>query len=165
MPRIVVFVVLAIGLVRTGSAVACSCELHTGPIENQVTSALRESAAVFLAEVVQVEDFMAGLEAYQATKLKVLKSWKGPHTVDAAVRTATHSTCCLCGIAVKEKQVLLVYVTGKQPYKLSDCSRTDLVSRAAADIEILNRLSPGASPVNRKTPNKALQRTLEDSRR
>jgi hypothetical protein len=53
---------------------------------------------------------------------------------------------------VKEKQLLLVYVMGKQPYKLSDCSRTDLASRAAADIEILDQLSPGASPVNGKTP-------------
>jgi hypothetical protein len=40
-----------------------------------------------------------------------------------------------------------------------------LASSAEADIEILNRLSPGASAVNGKTPNKALQRTLEDSRR
>lgn len=155
MPRIVVFAVLVLGLMHTGSALACSCELHTGPIENQVTSAVSESEAVFLAEVVAVEDFMAGFEEYQATKLKVLKSWKGPHAVDAVVRTATHSACCLCGITVKEKQVLLVYVVGKQPYKLSDCSRTELASHAAADIEILNRLSPGASPVNGKMPNKA----------
>jgi hypothetical protein len=38
MPRFVVFAVLAIGLMRAGSAAACSCELHTGPIENQVGS-------------------------------------------------------------------------------------------------------------------------------
>lgn len=142
MRKAVVPLLLVVGFVNSGTALACSCVRTSGPTSIQVANAVRQSTAVFAAQVVEVEDFMAGSEQYQAAKLKVLRSWKGPHAVGAVVATESPSQCCLCGIKVTLGQTLLVYISGKQPYRLSDCSRTQSLGAAADDIKILDSSKP-----------------------
>lgn len=135
-----VLLVLSVFL-PTEALLACDCAPTKGSLEASVRAGFDEASAVFSAEVVEVEDFRAGFEHFQATKLRVIESWKGPHSPESTVRTATITDSCLCGITVKREQKLLVYVYGSQPYKLSDCSRTQALDGAGKEMEVLRRVA------------------------
>jgi hypothetical protein len=162
MRRVSVLIVAAVSGLVAGSAMACSCELPTGPIENQVASAHWEADAVFSAEVVGASDIMIGFEGYQEAKLKVLKTWKGAYVAGSVVITMTRSECCLCGIKVKVGETLVVYLSGRKPYRLSECSRTRRMPSAAEDVRILDDLSKRKA--RHESPDAAQQRAAADVR-
>jgi hypothetical protein len=139
-PTFVALLVLSV-LLPTEALLACDCAPTKGPLEAGVRAGFDEASAVFSAEVVEVEDFQAGFEHFQATKLRVIESWKGAHSPGSTVRTVTITDCCLCGITVKRGQKFLVYVHGWQPYKLSDCSRTQALDDAGKEIEVLRKVA------------------------
>ncbi|WP_161810136.1 hypothetical protein [Steroidobacter agaridevorans] len=105
---------------------------------------------MFSAQVIEVEE-LAGFERIQIGRLKVLKSWKGPHAVGSGTMTATQIQDDVCGIEVAVNQTLLVYVSGDAPYRLSTCSRTQSLSSATEETRILDRLAADSA----KRPSKA----------
>jgi hypothetical protein len=60
----------------------------------------------------------------QVAQIRVLKSWKGNKSSGDLVVARTTTTCCLCGLAVKPQERLLVYAYGDEPISLSTCTRT-----------------------------------------
>lgn len=147
MGKLVTFQVLLVlsALLQTEASFACDCAPAKGSLEAQVRAGFDEASAVFSAEVIEVENFMAGFERFQGARLRVIESWKGPHSPQAMVQTATITECCLCGITVKKGQRLLVYVYGSPPYRLSDCSRTQALDGAAKELAVLRAVAEGSA--------------------
>jgi len=143
MKRLIALQVLLIlsALLPTEASFACGCASAKGSLKAQVLAGFDEASAVFSAEVIEVEDFMAGFERFQGARLRVIESWKGAHSPQTTVQTATITECCQCGIKVARGEKLLVYVYGTPPYRLSDCSRTQALGGAAKEIMVLRAVA------------------------
>lgn len=117
-----------------------------------MADAFAEATFVFLGEVESVAtstDSRTGANGrrisldVQVARIKVLKSWKGSKKTGDTVVTQTTTTCCLCGLAVKKKEQLVVYAYGEEPLELSICSRTSDAGRKSADIPVIERILLG----------------------
>jgi hypothetical protein len=64
-----VLVVLSV-LLPIKAVLACDCAPTKGSLEVGVRAGFDEASAVFSAEVVEVEDFQAGFEHFQATTVR-----------------------------------------------------------------------------------------------
>ncbi len=161
MSKLFLLVAIAFALLSTSSrSLACSCVAQPGSLSSQVAAALKQADAVFTAEVIEVEDFNMGNGDYQKTHLRVIEAWKGPNAPGSTVRTITKTECCLCGRRLKQKQLLLLYLSGEEPYTVSECSRTQSLEDAKDDVAVLTKLqSQRATPLLPRTPNKPLQPT------
>jgi hypothetical protein len=106
-------------------AVPCSC------IKHSAEQSLESSVATFDAEVVKIrqvrfkspdEDYEGHDPLGQIATLRVLKSLKGPHQEGDLIEFRTVIECCVCGTRVSRGEHWRVYVTGKLPYELHNCS-------------------------------------------
>jgi hypothetical protein len=142
--------ILCLGSART--AISCSCVEHEGLLEDRVAEAFAIATVVFFGEVESVETVVekntmasgrqVSTEA-QVAHIKVLRSWKGDKKAGDVVLARTTTTCCLCGLAVKQQERLLVYAYGEAPISLSICSRTTKTDLGSADIPVLERIKRG----------------------
>lgn len=130
-------------------ALACSCVERTGDPEHDVPPSFREATAVIVAEANEasysIEPTDDGPPAkVQSVAWEVEVSFKGPHLPGHIVRTVTDTTCCLCGLSVATGRVYLLYLGGKQPYSISECSLSRELKYRVPHIPVLYRLQSEA---------------------
>ena len=121
----------------TPAGLACSCVPPT-----TVTVAYAEASTVVAAEAVAVSDRTVKDEnghdlARQAVLWQVHESWKGPHKLGSKFTTRTLVDCCICGRAVTKSDLMILYLQGKEPYKLSICGRSDMLKLSLQDVPLL----------------------------
>jgi hypothetical protein len=152
---------------------SCSCAGNgSGSFEDQVEAALAEATFVFLGEVDSLETVtqshtMASgrmvSSDVQVARIKVLKIWKGSGKTGDILLAQTTTTCCLCGLAVKAKQQLLVYTRGVEPIELSVCSRTTSAGSHSPAIPVIERILRGEPArgisIEVPEPNKTMEPT------
>jgi hypothetical protein len=131
---------LAVGvlILAAEASLACSC---TPPPPPKV--ALAQSAAVFLAEVVSVED---GKGTSHNVMLKVERWWKGGDAKTIAVSTEKNGATCGYGFVKGGRY--LVYAHGRDkdaPLRVSLCSRTRTAKEAEVSKDV-EELGEGKAP-------------------
>ena len=166
-------IALALCLAAVEPAISCSCVVNgSGLFEDQVEDAFGRATFVFLGEV---ESVKTAAESHamangrrvsldvQVAHIKVLKIWKGSRKAGDIVVAQTTTTCCLCGLAVKAKQQLLVYAYGAEPIELSVCSRTTDTGSHSPDIPVIERILRGEPAreisIEVPEPNKTMEPT------
>jgi hypothetical protein len=118
-------VALALLLLDAAFALTCDCKPPPPP-----KKALEAAAAVFLAEVVSIDDAMAPA---RLVTLKAEKSWKGIDGEKIVVSTSKSGASC--GYPFQKGQRYLVYAyagTNGGPLHVSLCSRTRTAKEAEA---------------------------------
>lgn len=126
---------------------ACSCFAHSKDPETRVADALAYADVVFLG-VVEAVDRPSGAEensgrGLEETTFYVLRAWKGERATRILTRINTRFTC---GISFEVGRTYLVYGNERTRdafVTTSICTRTAPESRAAEDIEILDRIAAG----------------------
>lgn len=126
-------------------AAACSC------VFRGISTVFRESTVVVTAKAVSAsttiekvatsspdEDYEAEV---QTVVWEVQESFKGPHKSRGTFTTTTEVTCCMCGMSAVLGETYILYMYGKEPYGLSDCSGSSLLQNSLKDIATLRRLS------------------------
>ena len=116
-----------------------------------ISSSFRDAKVVVTAEAVSVSTAMAKTSAtspetgyegeIQAVEWEVREAFKGPHEPTTRFTTSTEVACCTCGMSVTQGQTYVLYLHGKEPYGLSDCSGSSLLKNAQESIPDLKRLS------------------------
>jgi hypothetical protein len=119
---------------------ACQCNQPIGPLDSQVQVSADTATAIFSAEVLDTQDFSQEGQQVQTAQLRVIQTWKGPHPGGTIMETRTVTECCVCGLAIGKGRRMLVYVYGKPPYRLNDCSRTRELEGTDAELAVLDRL-------------------------
>lgn len=137
--------ILALCIFITPAALACSC---VPPIT--VMAAYTEAPTVVAAEAEAVSDRTVKDErghdlARQTVLWRVHESWKGPHKRGSQFTTRTLVDCCICGRAVTKGDLMVLYLHGKEPYKLSICGRSDMLKLSLQDVPLLYQFR-GARP-------------------
>jgi hypothetical protein len=130
-------------------ASACSCA-GGGSTKEMVEGALSHPGAVVSGKVIDVEK--GGSYSYNVT-LRVFKVWKGPRRETLMVSTPSDGAAC--GYPFKEGQEYLVYAywgnqgTPPRPgLKVDLCSSTKPLSKAGADLALLDKLGEGEKPAD-----------------
>ena len=110
-------------------AYACSC--GGGGVPFEVLAKGDDAGAVFSGEVLNISEGEPLTVSFRASEV-----WKGPQQETLEVRTPSHGV--LCGYPFKERQEYLVYAYGKEePFKVSLCGETKLLSKADANLRVL----------------------------
>jgi hypothetical protein len=129
-------VVLFLG---AGEASATSCLM---PDARQDFST---SKVVVAAEVraVSVTPNRAEPGKFRQTVLwRVHESWKGPYTYGRDFTTRTSINCPKCTpYKLSAGRLLVLYLSGSEPYVLPWCSRTNFLERSLKDVPLLYRLA------------------------
>lgn len=114
----------------SGEAFACSCARATDAEQLEMSDAAFE-AEIISVKHVRYRNFDSNLPPNtlpgQSVKMRVTKRLKGPHFEGAIVQFETMTLCCMCGVRVKRGERWLIYVTGEEPYSLSNCSGSRLL--------------------------------------
>lgn len=125
-------------------ALACSCVPPA-----TVTVTYTEASVVVAAEAEAISDRTVKDErgdlARQTVLWRVHENWKGKHKVGSTFTTRTFVDCCICGRSVAKGDVMLLYLYGKEPYKLSICGRSKLLKLSLKDVPLLYEFR-GKSP-------------------
>ncbi len=127
-------VLFALLVVTPPPSHACSC------MGTPVRERAKAAAAVFSVEVLSVRE--SAQPEVQEASLRVLRSWKGKFRPGQVVKSETVTVCCMCGLAVKPKERLLVYAYGEEPIALSICSDVRL-EWASEHVKILDQMFRG----------------------
>ena len=139
-------ILLLVGLlpfVQPIETFACSCLPPEPPLE-----ALKESAAVFVGEVVSISDTEPSHGSYSgnvAAEFSVTTVWKGP--VGKTIQITTPADGPACGYGFSEGIQYLVYAYGaleSRDFRTSLCSRTRPLS-SATETDLLE-LGEGRNP-------------------
>lgn len=138
-------VLVGIALMFPQAATACSC---TAP--DDIVTAFVKASVVVAAEVIAVSKEKGTLtiddnKPYEATfeiaEWSVDEKWKGPYHRNQRFKSRTVVTCCMCGRSVEVGELLLLYLSGQEPYDIKICGRTALLKYALKDIPILYQIS------------------------
>lgn len=145
MRALLLLAAVLLGLVQADRAKACSCIRET-PEEG-----FARAEAVFsgrIAEVAPNPDSERG--GFQVT-IEVFEVWKGASRPIVKVTTAASSA--ICGYAFQKGRSYLVYASrdGKRPLRVSLCSRTQLLEKAAEDLKSLGKPSVRMSAADTKS--------------
>lgn len=125
------FALLSAALLMPLRAKACSCVLNGTPQQE-----LGRSSVVFEGTVVSVEEIPAAADRshphLSAARLRVTHAWKGVEGDEVVVETF-HG---MCGVRFEVGESYLVYAneTERDNPWTDDCTRTCLLSAAAADL-------------------------------
>ena len=124
-------------------AQACECV-----VPGTVRDAYNHSTAVIAAEAISVSTALGPVKhgndtisaETQTVEWKVLESWKGSYAKGQTFKTSTVVQCCLCGRAVVVGGLMLLYLDGIEPYKVSTCGHTAELKEALREIPELHAL-------------------------
>lgn len=129
LPAFLLLLCLGVIMSPTRPAYACSCVRPPAP--NQ---ALADATVVFSGQVTNIERVKGRLNV----TFHVDKHWKGEPAQSLIVQT--FATTAMCGYPFKVGQIYLVYAKHRQgKLQTNQCSRTNLLSRAAEDLSVFDR--------------------------
>jgi len=137
MSKIIALIVL---FLLPSVALACSCS--GAPTEERFAGA----SAVVIAEAtaVSTRTMINTPERHverQTVLWTVLKAWKGSYSAGETFTTRTESECCTCGLTVSRRGTLmLLYLSGREPYSLSTCAGHKFLDSDVKDILLLDKL-------------------------
>jgi hypothetical protein len=134
---------LLLGALVAFRASACQCI-----VPGSVSDAYKHSTIVVSAEALAVSTAPAltkhGPDTIsaetQTVRWKVLESWKGPYARGQGFETRTVVQCCLCGRSVIVGSLMLLYLDGAEPYKVSTCGHTAELKETLHEIPELHAL-------------------------
>jgi hypothetical protein len=130
---------LLIVLLANGPAMADRCLMPT------VRQSFAASEVVAAAEVREISITPSAKDPgkYRQTILwRVHESWKGPHLNGRDFTTRTTINCPTCSAyKLKERQLMVLYLGGKEPYQLSWCSHSNRLEYSLKDVPLLYKLS------------------------
>ena len=122
---------LAVGLLQSREASACSCQ------RTSTETAIKESAAVFSGRVIEVERNdetpFGGLKA----TFEVVEIWKGIEEPLVSAVTASNSAACGYPFAKGEEYLVYAYRDRDGTLRASLCSHTKPLAEAKADLDAL----------------------------
>jgi hypothetical protein len=129
---------LVLGLVTflpLGEARACSCMMQT------LEEGVAQSEAIFEATVTKIAPKLVNQFPSLEVSLAVERAWKGIDREEVLVITASNSAAC--GYPFTEGSTYLVYAyrDKEDPLRVSLCSLTKPIDKAAADLELLGKPS------------------------
>lgn len=110
---------------------ACSCMYV--PLKKQYNSA----DVIFIGKVVEISRIGNVKREYKFI-FEVIKSYKGIHTKNIAVKTGSGSGDC--GYGFHYGKIYLVYAYGENEYSTSICTRTAHISEASLDLTFLEKI-------------------------
>ena len=134
---------LLLGFLLTARASGCEC-IVPGTVDDAykhstvVVAAEAISASTAVGPVMQSNDSINAES--QAVQWKVLESWKGPYAKGQTFKTNTVVQCCMCGRSVETGSLMLLYLDGAEPYKVSTCGHTAELKEALHEIPELHAL-------------------------
>lgn len=120
-------------------AFACSCSLPRGnkSIKAQVEKAHKESAAVFVGEVIEI---VKKPNTYFVTvKLKVEKTWSNEYKKEVFLVTGQGGGDCGYKFEIGKKYLIYAYYGNKNMLQTNICTRTSDAEQNE-DIAFLNRI-------------------------
>ena len=160
--RVVMLVGVTSVNISLSSAVACSCvsSKETAREVRQYVQSLYDGAEnIVLLRAVKVTEVG---DSHEQAELRVIESWKGRFSVGDIVRSDTRDIgagMCDAPVRIGEE----IFVTFKdEPLRISGCPDDFILSKL--ERKYLKRLRV-RKQATLAEPNKALQRTLDDSRR
>jgi hypothetical protein len=129
---LVVSALLGVPNLDKNTALACTCAEQKEP-----TEALKESTAVFVGRVVEIEENQANQFSFGAI-FEIHRAWKGIESDMPVVRVTTGISGDTCGYGFQENKEYLVYAYG-DPKELatSICSRTMTADNSQPDLTAL----------------------------
>jgi hypothetical protein len=129
---LIVSALLGVPNLEKHTALACSCAELKEP-----TEALKESTAVFVGRVVEIEESQANQFSYGAI-FEVQRAWKGIESDMPVIKVTTGTSGDTCGYGFQENEEYLVYAYG-DPKELATgiCSRTMTLDSAQLDLTAL----------------------------
>lgn len=120
---------LGVSIFDRQTALACTCVEPKEP-----TEALKESTAVFVGRVAEIEESQANQFSYGAI-FEIQRAWKGIESDMPVVRVTTGTSGDTCGYGFQENKEYLVYASGDlKELATSICSRTTMLDNAQPDL-------------------------------
>lgn len=126
-------------------ASACSCaepdDVKTTFGKAGVVVAAEAIAVLKEEGVLTTTDNKPYESTFEIVEWNVDESWKGPYHRNQRFKARTAVTCCICGRSVEIGEVLLLYLSGPEPYDIHICGRNAPLKHALKDIPILYQIS------------------------
>jgi hypothetical protein len=138
--KVYILVLLAIASIFTvfqQKSFACSCDWQIAKmsINQQVNKAKKNAGAVFLGEVLGIEDNKYSL----IVRIKVKSRWKGVKDSEVTVSTGKDGGDCGYPFAVGESYLIYANKTRNTELSTNICQRTAPLSSAENDIAVLGK--------------------------
>ena len=134
---------LLFAFLLTARASACECI-----VSGTVSDAYEHSTVVVAAEAISTSTALGPVKhggdtmngETQTVQWKVLESWKGLFVKGQTFETSTVVQCCMCGRSVVAGGLMLLFLDGTEPYKVSTCGHTAELKEVLHEIPELHAL-------------------------
>jgi hypothetical protein len=132
----ITFAVIVFTFAAAANSYACSCSLSRDSVKTQITTAYKDSAAIFSGSVTSVKPSSDGM--HELVTITVKDSWKGNVTGEVTVKTAKDSS--MCGYNFEVGTDYIVYTYGAvTELNVNNCSRTRGFANKT-DVKYLDKL-------------------------